>query len=250
MIMNTEGEVATLPYLTAFAENHGLHVISIRDLIEYRRKREKLVDCVVSVNFPTKYGDFVLKLYESDIDEHHHLAIVKGDVTTDEPVLVRVHSECLTGDVLGSNRCDCGEQLARAMTQIEREGRGVVLYMRQEGRGIGLVNKLKAYKLQDSGVDTVDANILLGFPPDLRDYGIGAQILADLGITKIRLMTNNPKKIIGLEGYGLEIAERVEIEVPVKTENAFYMQTKKDKMGHILSMVDTAIQKENDSENH
>ncbi|MFC1490492.1 GTP cyclohydrolase II [Candidatus Latescibacterota bacterium] len=235
-VMTSDGNVAKLKYLKEFAKKHDFTMLSIRDLIEFRRDREKLVECAVSVNFPTKYGSFELKLYESDIDDHHHLAIVKGDVSTDEPVLVRVHSECLTGDVLGSLRCDCGDQLAFAMRVIEKEGRGAVLYMRQEGRGIGLANKLKAYNLQDHGHDTVEANIILGFEPDLRDYGIGAQILTDLGISKIRLMTNNPKKIIGLEGYGLEIVERYHIEVPVTNENSFYMQTKKDKMGHILKM--------------
>jgi len=235
-VMTPDGNVAKLSYMKKFAKKHDLTMVSIRDIIEFRRIREKLVECVVSVNFPTKYGVFKLKLYESEIDDHHHLAVVKGDVTTDEPVLVRVHSECLTGDVLGSLRCDCGDQLSYALKMIEKEGRGVVLYMRQEGRGIGLSNKIKAYKLQDNGIDTVDANIMLGFDPDLRDYGIGAQILSDLGITKIRLMTNNPKKVIGLEGYGLEIVERVTIEVPITHENASYMQTKKDKMGHILTM--------------
>lgn len=236
MVLAPDGSIAHRTYLKEFAEKNGLKIISIKDLIEYRRQREKLVECVVTVNFPNKYGTFILKLYESDIDDHHHLAAVKGDVTTDEPVLVRVHSECLTGDVFGSLRCDCGDQLAHALMMVEKEGRGVVLYMRQEGRGIGLANKLKAYNLQDQGADTVEANIMLGFPPDLRDYGIGAQILADLGIKKIRLMTNNPKKIIGLEGYGLEIVERVPVEIPVNRVNAFYMQTKKDKMGHILSI--------------
>ena len=238
MILTPDGNIAGFQYISEFAKKNSLTLISIKDLIEYRRKREKLVRAVVSVNFPTHYGTFTLKMYESDIDEHHHLAIVKGDVSGDEPVLVRVHSECLTGDVLGSLRCDCGEQLTYALKAVEKEGRGVVLYMRQEGRGIGLMNKIKAYKLQDDGLDTVEANIKLGFPPDLRDYGIGAQILTDLGIKKIRLMTNNPKKIIGLEGYGLEIVERVPVEVPTHIANAFYMQTKKDKMGHILDLKD------------
>ncbi|HDY87138.1 MAG TPA: GTP cyclohydrolase II, partial [bacterium] len=236
VMMTPDGNVAKLPYLKEFAKKHNYKIISIRDLIEFRRTREKLVECVVTVKFPTRYGTFNLHLYESEIDDHHHLAIVKGDVATNEPVLVRVHSECLTGDVLGSLRCDCGDQLAHALSMVEQEGRGVVLYMRQEGRGIGLTNKIKAYKLQDKGIDTVEANIMLGFDPDLRDYGIGAQILADLGITKIRLMTNNPKKIIGLEGYGLEIVERIPIEVSYHCDNAAYMQTKKDKMGHILNL--------------
>lgn len=246
MIITPEGNVAKLSYLQEFADKHEFTIISIRDLIEYRRRLEKLVECVVSVNFPTKFGVFELKLYESEIDEHHHLALVKGDVASGEPILVRVHSECLTGDVFGSLRCDCGDQLAHALKMVEQEGRGVVLYMRQEGRGIGLSNKLKAYKLQDNGLDTVEANVKLGFEPDLRDYGIGAQILSDLGISEIRLVTNNPKKIVGLEGYGLKIVERVPIEVSVHCKNAFYMQTKKDKMGHILALENVKT-KETDS---
>ena len=233
-IMSDDGTMARLPELRKLAQKFDMKLISIKALIEYRRRYESLVHCLTEVDFPTKFGDFRLYLYESEVDEHHHLAAVKGNVNTPEPVLVRMHSECLTGDVFGSRRCDCGEQLGQALRLIEKEGRGVLIYMRQEGRGIGLSNKLKAYKLQDAGYDTVEANIKLGFAPDLRDYGIGAQILADLGIHNIRLLTNNPAKRVGLEGYGLEIVERVPLKVSPNEHNAKYLQTKRDKMGHLL----------------
>lgn len=234
-IMSQDGTMARVPELIEFAKEHQLKIATIADLIEYRRRREKLVVRVEDTKLPTRYGDFTAVAYESLLDGQGHIALVKGQWEKDEPILVRVHSECLTGDVFGSQRCDCGDQLAMAMNMIEEAGKGILLYMRQEGRGIGLVNKIRAYKLQDNGRDTVQANLDLGFPEDLRDYGIGAQILVDLGAHKMRLMTNNPKKIKGLEGYGLEVVERVPIEMEVKPENARYMHTKRDKMGHLLA---------------
>jgi 3,4-dihydroxy 2-butanone 4-phosphate synthase/GTP cyclohydrolase II len=233
-IMDDDGSMARVPKLMKLAQEYDLKIITIRDLIEYRSRKEKLVHRQATVKFPTKYGNFLLHLYKSAVDEHHHLAVVKGDVATDEPVIVRVHSQCLTGDIFGSLRCDCGEQLEKALQIIEKEGRGVLLYMRQEGRGIGLSNKILAYQLQDNGRDTVEANEELGFKPDLRDYGIGAQILADLGIKRIRLLTNNPKKIVGLKGYNLEIVERIPIEINPNEVNAHYLETKRDKLGHFI----------------
>jgi 3,4-dihydroxy 2-butanone 4-phosphate synthase/GTP cyclohydrolase II len=234
-IMNDDGTMARVSDLIPYCLEHGLKLVTVADLIEYRRRTEKLVERVAEATLPTKYGTFRAVGYESTIDGAHHLALVKGDVAGKQDVLVRVHSECLTGDALGSLRCDCGEQLAAAMRRVEAEGLGVVLYMHQEGRGIGLLNKLKAYALQEQGRDTVEANLELGFPADLRDYGIGAQILVDLGLSTIRTMTNNPRKIIGLEGYGLRVTERVPIEVPPQEENVRYLRAKRDKLGHWLA---------------
>jgi 3,4-dihydroxy 2-butanone 4-phosphate synthase / GTP cyclohydrolase II len=233
-ILDSTGIPARLPGLHDFAKKHGLKISSIAKLIDHRRQREKLVAREQVIHMPTDYGDFQLYLYRSLIDDQHHLALVKGNIDSAQPVLVRVHSECLTGDVFGSRRCDCGPQLQTAMQQVEAAGSGVILYMRQEGRGIGLPAKIHAYKLQEQGYDTVEANIKLGFPMDLRDYGVGAQILHDLGVRKIRLMTNNPKKIVGLSGHSLEVVAQVPIELPANEHNQHYLKTKKDKMGHLL----------------
>ncbi len=235
-IMDDDGSMARVPRLMKLAEKFNLKIITIQDLIAYRNANQKLVHRMNSVNLPTKLGDFQLYLYRSEVADEHHLALVKGDVRNTENVLVRLHSSCLTGDVFGSVRCDCGEQLNRAMELIEEEGCGVVLYMGQEGRGIGLVNKLKAYELQEHGRDTVEANEELGFAADLRDYGIGAQILRDLGLSSIRLLTNNPSKVIGLRGHGLDITERIPLQTVPTNSNRAYLETKRDKMGHILKL--------------
>ncbi len=235
-IMDDDGHMARLPRLLEMAKKFNMRIVAVKDLIEYRRRKEKLVQRVVTVDFPTKFGQFKLHLYRSTIDEHHHLALEKGEVKGKENVLVRVHSQCLTGDVFGSCRCDCGDQLSETLEMIEKEGLGVFLYMRQEGRGIGLANKIVAYQLQDKGKDTVEANLELGFDPDLRHYGIGAQILVDLGVSTIRLITNNPKKIIGIEGYGLDVVERIPTRVSPTPENIKYLETKRDKLGHLLEV--------------
>ena len=234
-IMKDDGAMARMPDLEVFAQKHNLKIVTIADLIDYRMQNESLIRRVAQATIPSCYGgDFKIIVYENDVDEMQHIALVKGEISAKDEVLVRVHSECLTGDVFASKRCDCGDQLHCAMKMVEQEGKGVIVYMRQEGRGIGLVNKIKAYALQEEGKDTVEANIALGFKPDLRDYGIGAQILVDLGVRKMRLMTNNPKKIVGLEGYGIEITKRVSIEMDTNENNIKYMQTKQRKMGHLL----------------
>lgn len=235
-IIKEDGNMARMPELKEFAEEYNLKIITIEDLIKYRKKKDKLVRKEADAELPTKFGDFHIEVFTTEVDNKEHIAIIKGDVRDKEDVLVRVHSQCITGDIFGSLRCDCGQQLAAALQMIEEEGEGVVLYMRQEGRGIGLKNKIKAYSLQDEGMDTVEANEALGFKPDLRDYGIGAQILSELGLHTLKLITNNPKKVIGLEGYGLKITERIPLEIEPNEENEFYLRVKKDKMGHLLDL--------------
>ncbi|HSN69825.1 MAG TPA: bifunctional 3,4-dihydroxy-2-butanone-4-phosphate synthase/GTP cyclohydrolase II [Thermoanaerobaculia bacterium] len=236
-IMNEDGTMARLNDLTAFAMRHGVKLTSVADIIKYRMRNERLVRCVASPKLPTRFGDFRVHAYRSDITGEEHVALVMGEIKEDEPVLVRVHSSCLTGDIFGSHRCDCGDQLHRALEMIATEGKGVLLYLLQEGRGIGLLNKLKAYELQEQGDDTIEANEKLGFAPDIRDYGTGSQILRDLGVRKIRLMTNNPAKYVAIEGYGLEIVERIPLEIAPSTETRRYLETKKNKLGHILELV-------------
>ncbi len=243
-IMNDDGTMARVPDLVAYCERHDLKMVTVADLIAYRRRHDKLVERVVSAHMPTEFGDFEVVGFRSLVDSKHHVAMVKGEVAGKQDVLVRVHSECLTGDVFHSMRCDCGQQLEAALALIEEEGQGVLLYLAQEGRGIGLLNKLRAYKLQEQGLDTVDANIELGLPADLRDYGIGAQILVDLGLTSIRLLTNNPKKIVGLEGYGLNVTDQLPIQAPATQYNRDYLRTKRDRMGHLLHHQGLALDEE------
>jgi 3,4-dihydroxy 2-butanone 4-phosphate synthase/GTP cyclohydrolase II len=243
-VMNDDGTMARVPDLARYCEKHALKMITVADLIAYRRRNDKLVERVVETSLPTDYGDFTAVGFRSLVDEKHHVAMVKGDVDGKDDVLVRVHSECLTGDVFHSQRCDCGQQLESALAMIEKEGQGVLLYLAQEGRGIGLLNKLRAYKLQEEGLDTVEANLKLGLPADLRDYGIGAQILVDLGLSSIRLLTNNPKKIVGLEGYGLRVSDQIPIQHRAGEHNRDYLRTKKDKLGHLLHHQGLALDEE------
>jgi 3,4-dihydroxy 2-butanone 4-phosphate synthase/GTP cyclohydrolase II len=243
-IMNDDGTMARVPDLERYCERHGLKMITVADLIAYRRRHDKLIERVVETQLPTEFGDFRAVGFRTFVDDKHHVALVKGEVDGAEDVLVRVHSECLTGDVFHSLRCDCGQQLEDALAKIEEEGRGVLLYLAQEGRGIGLLNKLRAYKLQEEGLDTVDANLQLGLPADLRDYGIGAQILVDLGLTSIRILTNNPKKILGIEGYGLQVTDQVPIEHAPNSHNREYLRAKKERMGHLLHHQGLALDEE------
>jgi 3,4-dihydroxy 2-butanone 4-phosphate synthase/GTP cyclohydrolase II len=243
-VMNDDGSMARVPDLDAYCQRHGLKMITVADLVAYRRRKEKLIERVVSTKLPTGFGDFVAVGYRSLIDNKHHVALVKGDVAGTSDVLVRVHSECLTGDVFHSLRCDCGEQLESALAMIEREGHGVLLYLSQEGRGIGLLNKLRAYKLQEEGLDTVDANLRLGLPADLRDYGIGAQILVDLGLSSIRILTNNPKKISGMAGYGLSVTDQIPIQPMPNPHNEAYLRAKRDRLGHTLHHQGLALDEE------